>query len=128
MRDKETDGSVGSRGRGRNGRRRTRGDELRDDESICLVPISKKIAKHFDKNTYPCYGLDKARNCEHPLVYARNDFADASLDTGLVSQVGDVFTSLSNDDTCVLGAYKGRAGSGCRDWGVKQSVIGAVKL
>lgn len=39
-------------------------------------------------------------------MYARDDLADASLDAGLVTEVGNIFASLSDDDAGVLGADK----------------------
>ena len=41
---------------------------------------------------------------------ARDDFADASLDAGLFPEFCDVFSSVSNDNTGVLGAHKSAEG------------------
>lgn len=38
---------------------------------------------------------------------ARDDLADASLDASLVAEVGDVFTTLSNDDASIFCSDEG---------------------
>jgi len=37
-------------------------------------------------------------------MYARDDFADASLDTGLVAKLGNILATFSDDNACVFGA------------------------
>jgi hypothetical protein len=39
-----------------------------------------------------------------------NDFADASLDTGLVSEIGDILPSFSNDNASVFCRYESTKG------------------
>jgi len=37
-------------------------------------------------------------------MYTRDDFADTSLDAGLVTKLGNIFPTFANDDACVFGA------------------------
>jgi hypothetical protein len=40
------------------------------------------------------------------------DFADSSLDTGLLSQIGNIFASLANDYTGIFGAHESAQSQG----------------
>ena len=48
--------------------------------------------------------LHGASHCQIPLVNPGNDFADASLDAGLLPKFCDVFPGLANDNAGILGA------------------------
>jgi len=37
-------------------------------------------------------------------MHTRDDFADASLDAGLVAKLGNIFPTFADDNTCVFGA------------------------
>lgn len=39
-------------------------------------------------------------------MYAWDDLTNPCLDAGLLSEVGDIFSALANDDTCILGAHE----------------------
>lgn len=56
--------------------------------------------------THLGYAVNSSSDGEDTLVDARDDLADASLDTGLVTEIGNIFASLSDDDAGVLGADK----------------------
>jgi hypothetical protein len=45
-------------------------------------------------------------------MHARDDFADPSLDTGLLPQLSDVFSGLANDNACILCADECTKGQG----------------
>lgn len=45
-------------------------------------------------------------------MHARNDLADASLDTGTVSELSNIFAGASDDDACVFCADEGAEGEG----------------
>jgi hypothetical protein len=49
-------------------------------------------------------GLNRTSHCENTFMDTWDDFADASLDPSLISQIRDVFSSLPDDDAGVLGA------------------------
>jgi hypothetical protein len=53
-----------------------------------------------------CYTINGATDRKDAFHDARNDFADASLDTRLVTEVGDIFACFADDDACVFGAHK----------------------
>lgn len=62
--------------------------------------------------TYLGYTLNSSSDGENTLVYARDDLADAGLDAGLVTEIGNIFASLSDDDAGVLGADKSSESEG----------------
>lgn len=39
-------------------------------------------------------------------MHARNDLADAGLYAGLLSKIGDILASLTDDNTRILSAYE----------------------
>ena len=62
--------------------------------------------------THLCNSLDGATDGEHTLMHARDDFADPSLDTGLLPQLSDVFSGLANDNACIFRADECTEGQG----------------
>lgn len=62
------------------------------------------------RKKYLCNGLDIATHGEDTFVNARDDFADASFDTGLLTEVSNIFAALSDDDAGILCADKGAEG------------------
>jgi hypothetical protein len=51
--------------------------------------------------------FDGSTDCEHPLVNARDDLADAGFHAGLFTKISDVLASLSDDYACILGTDEG---------------------
>lgn len=61
----------------------------------------KKEKRSIKKNTtHFCYGFNAPGNTQDPLVNTWNNFADASFDTALITDVRDIFTAFSNDYAC----------------------------
>jgi hypothetical protein len=46
--------------------------------------------------------IQRAENGQDAVVDAGDDLADAGADTGLVTELGDVLASFSNNDACFL--------------------------
>lgn len=61
--------------------------------------MNKSIYETYFRNPF-----DTTADGENTFVDAGYDLAHASLDASLLAEVSDVFTTFSNDDTCVLGA------------------------
>lgn len=57
--------------------------------------------------TYFGDSFNGARYCENTFMDAWDDFADASFDPSLFSQIGDIFSSLAYDDAGVFCADEG---------------------
>lgn len=53
-----------------------------------------------------CHGLYRSGHGEYAFVDAGNNLADASLDSGLVAKIGDVFAGLADNHTGILGAHE----------------------
>lgn len=56
--------------------------------------------------TYLSYTLDGTAHGEHPLVNSWDDLTNPCLDAGLLSEIGNVFSTLADNDTGILGANK----------------------
>ena len=52
-------------------------------------------------------GIAAAGDGEDAVVHALDDFADSGLDASLVTEIGDVLSTLSDDNASFLGRYDG---------------------
>ena len=59
-----------------------------------------------------CDRIYVACDCQNALVNTWDDLADARLDACLVAEVGDVFTTLSDDDASIFRGDEGTEGEG----------------
>lgn len=58
--------------------------------------------------------LDVTADAQHALVDALNDLANASLDPGLLAQIGYVLTALADDDASLFRGDEGAEGERVR--------------
>ncbi len=102
----EVCGEEGEEGMGDVGLEATNWEMMR----VYAWRLVRHVVLYRENTVYLCHGLDETSNSEHTLVDTGDDLTDTGLDTGLVSQVGDIFASLADDNASVLGANKGAKG------------------
>jgi len=78
------------------------------------------------KETHVGDALKVSRDAQNPVVDTLNDLGDTSLDSGEFSKVGDVLSSLSDDDTGLLGRDESSKGEVLALLSVLSSLSGLV--
>jgi len=68
------------------------------------INFKKKVGTHLGN------ALNRTGDTQDTLVDARYDFTDAGFDTRLLTEVGDIFTALADDDASVLGTHESTKG------------------
>ena len=74
------------------------------------MPMRKKIRGQINSGakvlTHLGNALNRTTDTEDAFVDTRYDFGYARFDTSLLTEVGNIFTTLSNDDASVLGTHE----------------------